>query len=69
MSTEIEAAKAQINASRDAKREVYQTYKTYTVGCQVGDLGTIALKEDAQPVDEVIVVGESFVYSPKIFGE
>ncbi len=41
----------------------YLGYETYTVSCQVGDLGTIVLKEDAQLVDEVIVVGEKPVTS------
>ncbi len=41
----------------------YLGYETYTVSCQVGDLGTIVLKEDAQLVDEVIVAGEKPVTS------
>ena len=36
----------------------YLGYETYTVRCQAGDIGTIVLKEDAQLIDEVIVVGD-----------
>lgn len=41
----------------------YLSYETYTVHCQAGDLGTIVLKEDAQLIDEVMVVGEKPVTS------